>query len=175
MDGRFGAMSFWSRFSGGKSKGEQKRLDYLSEGLALERQGDYEAALTSYQLALRDEPNNHKVLQNMAIAYSRLARPSEAIRCYRRALEIQPKLSGAHYGLAYLLLRRGETSNAAYHLESFLMDPPVPGADTDRWIRHARETLDQIKTSGNEPTVDGEQKPLPSVALESGEYPEVTE
>ena len=33
-------MSFWSRFSGGKPKNEQKRLDYLSEGLALERQGD---------------------------------------------------------------------------------------------------------------------------------------
>ena len=64
-------MSFWSRFSGGKPKNEQKRLDYLSEGLALERQGDYEAALTSYQLALRDQPTNHRVLQNMAIAYSR--------------------------------------------------------------------------------------------------------
>ena len=101
-------MSFWSRFGGGKSKNEQKRLDYLSEGLALERQGDYEAALTSYQLALRDQPTNYKVLQNMAIAFSRTGRQSEAIRCYRRALEIQPKLSGAHYGLAFLLLRRGK-------------------------------------------------------------------
>src|SRR5687767_15826210 len=104
-------MSFWSRFSGGKPKNEQKRLDYLSEGLALERQGDYEAALTSYALALRDQPTNYRVLQNMAIAYSRTGRQSEAIRCYRRALEIQPKLSGAHYGLAFLLLRRGETNN----------------------------------------------------------------
>lgn len=161
-------MSFWSRFSGGKSKSEQKRLDYLSEGLALERQGDYEAALTSYQLALRDEPNNHKVLQNMAIAYSRLARPSEAIRCYRRALEIQPKLSGAHYGLAYLLLRRGEKTDAAYHLESFLMDPPAPSAEADRWVRHARETLDQIRTSD-------EKGPAPVGDLETGEYPEVSE
>lgn len=160
-------MSFWSRFSGGKSKSEQKRLDYLSEGLALERQGDYEAALTSYQLALRDEPNNHRVLQNMAIAYSRLTRPSEAIRCYRRALEIQPKLSGAHYGLAYLLLKRGETSNAAFHLESFLMDPPAPSAEADRWVRHARETLDQIRTSDVKKSPDGE--------LENDEYPEVSE
>ena len=72
-------MSFWSRLGGGKSKSEQKRLDYLSEGLALERQGDYEAALTSYQLALRDQPTNHRVLQNMAIAYSRTGRQTEAI------------------------------------------------------------------------------------------------
>ena len=89
-------MSFWSRFSGNKPKNEQKRLDYLSEGLALERQGDFEAALT-YQLALRDQPTNHRVLQNMAIAYSRTGRQTEAIRCYRRALEIQPKLSGYRF------------------------------------------------------------------------------
>lgn len=159
-------MSFWSRFSGGKPKNEQKRLDYLSEGLALERQGDYEAALTSYQLALRDQPTNHRVLQNMAIAYSRTGRQTEAIRCYRRALEIQPKLSGAHYGLAFLLLRRGETDNAAFHLESFLMDPPAPSAEADRWIRHARETLERIKTT-NEPAA-GEP-------LSSEEYPEVSD
>ena len=159
-------MSFWSRFSGGKPKGEQKRLDYLSEGLALERQGDYESALTSYALALRDQPTNHRVLQNMAIAYSRTGRTSEAIRCYRRALEIQPKLSGAHYGLAFLLLRRGETDNAAFHLESFLMDPPAPSAEADRWIRHARETLERLRTTDQ--AVEAEE-------LKTDEFPEVTE
>ena len=159
-------MSFWSRFSGGKSKSEQKRLDYLSEGLALERQGDYEAALTSYALALRDQPTNHRVLQNMAIAYSRTGRTTEAIRCYRRALEIQPKLSGAHYGLAFLLLRRGETDNAAFHLESFLMDPPAPSAEADRWIRHARETLERLKSPDETP---------PQEELNSEEFPEVSD
>lgn len=160
-------MSFWSRFSGGKSKNEQKRLDYLSEGLALERQGDYEAALTSYALALRDQPTNHRVLQNMAIAYSRTGRTTEAIRCYRRALEIQPKLSGAHYGLAFLLLRRGETDNAAFHLESFLMDPPAPSAEADRWIRHARETLERLRTTDEAPPAQED--------LDSQEFPEVSE
>jgi Flp pilus assembly protein TadD len=159
-------MSFWSRFSGGKPKNEQKRLDYLSEGLALERQGDYEAALTSYALALRDQPTNHRVLQNMAIAYSRTGRTSEAIRCYRRALEIQPKLSGAHYGLAFLLLRRGEVDNAAFHLESFLMDPPAPSAEADRWIRHARETLERLRTTDDPRTAE---------ELKGEEYPEVSD
>ena len=159
-------MSFWSRLSGGKSKSEQKHLDYLSEGLALERQGDYEAALTSYQLALRDQPTNHRVLQNMAIAYSRTGRQTEAIRCYRRALDIQPKLAGAHYGLAFLLLRRGDTADAAFHLESFLMDPPPPSAEAERWVKHARETLERIRTTP--PAAEGEP-------LASGEYPEVSE
>jgi Flp pilus assembly protein TadD len=159
-------MSFWSRLGGGKSKSEQKRLDYLSEGLALERQGDYEAALTSYQLALRDQPTNHRVLQNMAIAYSRTGRQTEAIRCYRRALDIQPKLSGAHYGLAFLLLRRGDTDDAAFHLQSFLMDPPPPSAEAERWVKHARETLERIRSTPA--AMDGDPPA-------SGEYPEVSE
>lgn len=161
-------MSFWSRFSGGKPKNEQKRLDYLSEGLALERQGDYEAALTSYALALRDQPTNYRVLQNMAIAFSRTGRSTEAIRCYRRALEIQPKLSGAHYGLAFLLLRRGEPDNAAFHLESFLMDPPSPSAEADRWIRHARETLERLRTTDQPP-------PAPPAEISHEELPEVAD
>jgi Flp pilus assembly protein TadD len=81
-------MSWWSRLIGGKSQSDVKpqRLDYLSEALALERQGDYDAALTSYRLALRDRPNDPKILQNMAIAFSKTNRQEDAIRAYRRAL-----------------------------------------------------------------------------------------
>jgi tetratricopeptide (TPR) repeat protein len=142
-------MSFWSRFRGSsKNEVKPKRLDYLSEALALERQGDYDAALTSYRLALRDQPANYKVLQNMAIAYSKTGQMEEAIRCYRRALEVEPRLSGAHYGLAFLLLKRGDDMDAAYHLEAFLMNPP-DGQESERWIRHARKTLDEIRTTGS--------------------------
>ena len=61
-------MSFWRRMFG---KGSQKtlnpqRLDYLNEGLALERQGDFESALTSYRLAFRDNPADSRILLNMA-------------------------------------------------------------------------------------------------------------
>jgi tetratricopeptide (TPR) repeat protein len=142
-------MSWWSRLTGGKPDRELKpqRLDYLSEALALERQGDYAAALTSYRLALRDKPDDHRVLQNMAIAYSRTGQLEDAIRCYRRALELRPSLSGAHYGLAYLLLKRGETEAAVEHLEAFLATPPA-SAETERWARHARETLAQLRAGG---------------------------
>lgn len=140
-------MSLWSRLTGARA-GESKpqRLDYLSEALALERQGDYDAALTSYRLALRDQPSNYKVLQNMAIAYSKTGQLDEAIRCYRGALQIEPKLSGAHYGLAFLLLKRGDVNDAAYHLEAFLMDAPG-SPEAERWVRHARESLEQLRTS----------------------------
>ncbi len=134
---------------GDKSEHELKpqRLDYLSEALALERQGDYDAALTSYRLALRDRPNDPRILQNMAIAYSRTGQLDDAVRAYRRALELNPQLSGAHYGLAFLLLKRGDPQGAQEHLNAFLTNPPR-GAEAERWIRHARQTLARLQLDG---------------------------
>jgi tetratricopeptide (TPR) repeat protein len=161
-------MSFWDRLTGGKPKPPAENLDYLNEALALERQGDYDAALTSYRLALRQRPNNHKVIQNMAIAYSKLGQMDEAVRCYRRALAIEPRLSGAHYGLAFLLLRRGEMNDAAFHLEAFLMDPPR-SPEAERWVEHAQKTLDEMKSGGTPP-----QSPQTQGA-QSSEFPGIVE
>lgn len=145
-------MSWWSRLTGGKSgtPAKSQRMDYLSEALALERQGDFAAALTSYRLALRDKPDDHRVLQNMAIAYSKTGQLEEAIRCYRKALDLQPKLAGAHYGIAFLLLKKGDGSAAAHHLDAFLAAPPQ-GAEAERWIRHARATLAELRGEGGPP------------------------
>jgi Flp pilus assembly protein TadD len=151
-------MSWLSRLFGGSTTSEphQQRLDYLNEALVLERQGDYDAALTSYRLALRDTPNDLRVLQNMAIAFSRTGRLDEAVRAYRRALEIDPTLSGAHYGLAFLLLKRSDPTGAEKHLQAFLSQPPA-GEEAERWIRHARSTLEQLRhpTGGATPPVQG--------------------
>lgn len=141
-------MSWWSRLLGGRSRGELKppRVDYLNEALALEKQGDYDSALTSYRLALREKPDDATVLQNMAIALTKLNQHDEAVKCYRRALEIEPALSGALYGLAYLLLRRGDREGAVSHLERFLASPPS-GPKAQAWIEHARETVASLRNS----------------------------
>src|SRR5436305_10706832 len=103
-------MSWFSRLIGGKSDHSPKpqRLDYLNEALSLERQGDFDAALTSYRLAMRDHPNDPRILQNMAIAFSRTGRMNEAIGAYRRALELDPAPSGAHHVRARPLPQRGD-------------------------------------------------------------------
>ena len=141
-------MSFWQRLFGTKSREilRPQRLDYLNEGLALERQGDYEAALTSYRLAFRDNPSDSRILLNMAIAFTKTGQPEEAIRHYKRALELDDTLVGAHYGVAFLLLKRGDAQPAAEHLRAFLARPPK-GADADRWIRHAEGALREIAGS----------------------------
>ena len=137
-------MGFWRRLLGGWSDDLQpQRLDYLNEALALERQGDFHAALTSYRLALRDNPDDARILQNMAIAYTKTGRRDEAIRHYRRSLEIDQALAGAHYGLAFLLLKRGDPDGAAQHLKAFLAQPPK-GPDAQKWIEHATVALHDL-------------------------------
>jgi len=144
-------MGFWRRLFGGGSSGgddlKPQRLDYLNEALALERQGDYEAALTSYRLALRDHPNDGRILQNMAIAFTKTRRYDEAIRHYRRALELDASLAGAHYGLGFLLLQRGDPDGAVQHIKTFLAHPPR-GPDAQKWIEHAQQTLQDLR-AGN--------------------------
>ncbi|HEX3926781.1 MAG TPA: tetratricopeptide repeat protein [Gemmatimonadales bacterium] len=152
-------MSWWTRILTGEDEAvKPKRLDYLNEGLALERQGDYEGAVTSYHLALRDQPNNVKVLQYIAIALSRTGRREEAIRHYRKALEIAPDLAGAHYGLGFLLLKRGDTLRAGEHLRTFLSTPPRD-PEMAQWVDFARQALARIdgeRASLGTPVADGE-------------------
>jgi tetratricopeptide (TPR) repeat protein len=138
-------MGFWDRLFRRRRGNELRpqRLDYLNEALALERQGDYEAALTSYRLALRDHPTDLRVLQNMAIAFTKTARHEEAIRHYRKALEVDGTLAGAHYGLAFLLIKRGENEDAVKHLKAFLGHPPR-GAEAGKWISHAEQALAEL-------------------------------
>ena len=157
-------MGFWRRLFGGSSGDlNPQRLDYLNEALALERQGDYEAALTSYRLALRDLPNDARILQNMAIAFTKTARLDEAIRHYRRALELDDTLAGAHYGLAFLLLKRGDPDGAAQHLRAFLAQPPR-GPDAQRWVEHATQALQEL---GATPPAAAPPAPPPPLSAEA--------
>ena len=63
----------------------------------------------------------------------------------RTALDVAPELSGAHSGLAFLLLKRGDRTGAEKHLDAFLAKPPSE-ADAERWVRHAEETLETLRT-----------------------------
>jgi Tfp pilus assembly protein PilF len=85
------------------------------------------------------------VLQNIAIAFSKTGQPEEAIRTYRRALQLDPDLAGAHYGLAYLLLKRNDTVHAGMHLEAFLRHSKETDSRAARFRAHAQKTLDELR------------------------------
>lgn len=146
-------MTWWRRLVGGTSGRTNRPTDFLAEALELESRGDFANALTSYRLALRENPDDLRVLQNIAIAFSKTSQPEEAIRTYRRALQLDPELAGAHYGLAFLLLKRGDTSHAGLHLDAFLRNSRDEDDNSRRFRAHARQTLDRLQ--GIEPASDG--------------------
>src|SRR6476646_10291240 len=102
--------------------------------------------------------------------------PAENLDYLNEALAIERQLSGAHYGLAFLLLRRGDVSDAAFHLEAFLMDPPR-SQEAERWVKHAQKTLDEMK--GAEPPPQSPNSTpassSPTSTLKSNEYPGIVE
>jgi tetratricopeptide (TPR) repeat protein len=134
-------MTWWRRLVGGTSGRNGRSTDFLAEALELESRGDYPNALTSYRLALREHPDDVRVLQNIAIAFSKTGQPEEAIRTYRRALQLAPDLAGAHYGLAFLLLKRGDTAHAALHLDAFLRNTRDDDPASAKFRAHAQSTL----------------------------------
>ena len=133
-------MSLWKKIF---ASDDRDRVDYYEEGLQLMGVGKYHEALTSFRLALREDPRDTTVLQQIAITYTRIGMTDEAIKTYRAVLEKDSQASGAHYGIAFLMIKEGKSDQAMVHLRSFLSNPPS-GPEAQRHISHARETLAQL-------------------------------
>ncbi len=161
-------MTWWRRLTGGTSGRESRPTDYLAEALDLEARGDFPSALTSYRLALREHPDDLRVLQNIAIAFSKTGQPEEAIRAYRKALQIDPDLAGAHYGLAFLLLKRSDTAHAGMHLEAFLRNSTGTDDASQRFRAHAQRTLDRLRDLSPESATPAETTASDSVTRDDG-------
>lgn len=130
------------RLFGGRAE-EEEKVDYYQEGVSLLQAGHYHEALTSFRLALRESPGDTAVLQQIAIAYTRIGMTDDAAKTYRMVLERDPKAAGAHYGLAFLYLHEGKEEEAIGHLQAFLDSPPR-GPEADRHVEHARKTLEEL-------------------------------
>lgn len=140
-------MAWWKELFGKDS--ESGRVDYYDEGLALLADGKYHEGLTSFRLALKESPGDPVVLQQIAICYTRIGMTEEAAKTYRHVLQKDPSASGAHYGLAFLLLRSGEPRAAIPHLRAFLASPPS-GPEAQEHVLHAREALEELTGEGGE-------------------------
>jgi hypothetical protein len=62
-------------------------------------------------------------------------------------LQKQPQAAGAHYGLAFILLRSERPREAMPHLEAFLAQAPRE-ATAEAHVDHARWTLAQLREHG---------------------------
>ena len=134
-------MAFWKKLLG---EDGPRSVDYYQEGIDLLGGGKFHEALTSFRLALKESPGDVTVLQQIAICYTRIGMTEEAAKTYRHVLQKDPTAAGAHYGLAFILLRGERPEESISHLEAFLASAPKE-ADAGAHIEHARWALAQLR------------------------------
>jgi tetratricopeptide (TPR) repeat protein len=144
-------MAFWKKLLGSD---EPQPVDYYTEGTQLLGSSKFHEALTSFRLALKEAPGDAVVLQQIAICYTRIGMVDEAAKTYRHVLQKNPAAAGAHYGLAFILLRSEEPHRAVPHLEAFLADPP-DDVDANAHVEHARWTLGQLRNQSHDLSCEG--------------------
>lgn len=147
-------MSWW-KFWGDD---EEESPDYYAEGVALARQERFHEALTHFRLALREDPDDAATHAQMATAYTHIGMREEAMKAYRKALELEPDHAASHFGIAFLLRERGREEEAAGHLEAFLEAAPREDVP-ERQLRHARETLERLRSEEAPPPDAGDREP----------------
>lgn len=141
-------MAFWKKLIGSD---DPKAVDYYQEGVELLRAGKFHDALTSFRLALKAAPGDTVVLQQIAMCYTRIGLVDDAAKTYRHVLQKDPTAVGAHYGLAFILVRGAHPEESIPHLEAFLSSPPQ-GADASAHVEHARMTLSQLRAGTHDPS-----------------------
>lgn len=139
-------MAFWKKILGGE---QAQPVNYYDEGVGLLDDGKFHEALTSFRLALKESPGDAVVLQQIAICYTRIGMVDEAAKTYRHVLLKDPSSAGAHYGLAFILLRSDQPQESIPHLEAFLSLAPDDD-DVGAHVEHARWTLTQLRQRGRE-------------------------
>ena len=142
-------MSWWKIWNG-NGRGGGVEPDYYEEGVDLVREGLYHEALISFRLSLKHQPRHAATLEQMAVVYTHIGLTDDAVRAYAAALKERPRSPAAHYGLAFLLLRKGAEGDARRHLEEFLA---VARSDREepRHLEHAQRTLRRLGAPVAEP------------------------
>jgi Flp pilus assembly protein TadD len=140
----------------GRLKGLGEPPDYYREGLKLAEEQKHHEALTSFRLALRTRPDDADIMEQMAVIYTHIGMPDEAVKYYEEAIITGRGSPAAHYGLAFLFLHRGDGERARQHLQAFLSRPPG-GSEAAAHIEHARRTLQRLETGEAPDETPGDQ------------------
>ena len=116
-------------------------------GVVLSRLGNYEDAISSYQEALRLNPELTPILLNLGIAHYRVGQFAKAVEALERFLAIAPNHTQAHQLTGISLVELGRERDAIPHLESTLPaddDVTVLYSLGLAYLRLGRPELDSI-------------------------------
>jgi protein O-GlcNAc transferase len=93
-------------------------------GIALQAQGQYDAALRLFQQALTKNPKRFDSLNNLGTLLRLMHRPHDALPYLQQAIQQDPKSDLAQSNLIYTLLNLGQVGDALAYAETLLAQNP---------------------------------------------------
>ncbi len=92
--------------------------------LTIQRNRDYNSAVTIWQDAVEKRPNNPRAHYNLGVALGPAGKIDDAVEHYEQALRIKPDYAEAHYNLGVALGQLGKIDDAIEHYEQALRFNP---------------------------------------------------
>jgi tetratricopeptide (TPR) repeat protein len=127
-------------------------LKHKDIGYALMKLGRFEEAVTEYNKALSETPNDPDVLNELGYSLMQTGKLDEAIKCFTEVIRLTPDSIQAHCYLGGVLVQKGKINEAITHLEDALRLKPD-------WVE-LMDTLGRILAASKEPTIRNPDKAI---------------
>jgi protein O-mannosyl-transferase len=118
------------------------RNNYLAHnniGVALEKEGAFQGAISQFEKALRAKPNYAEAYNNLGVALGKLGRFDSAINQFRTALRFKPNYAEPHKNLGTILDQLGHTLEAIQEYQIALrIQPNDPDAHNNLGAAYGR-------------------------------------
>ncbi len=108
----------WTLFSRATECAPANFRPWYNLGLAYEREGQWEKAVSHYRQAAERGPHRSEIYVNMGHCYERLQNDPAAEAAYRQALRANPRDPLAHFNLGLLASREGRWGEAEERLRA---------------------------------------------------------
>ena len=106
--------------SSGFSEFEENPLSYLALGDQHRESKEFLEAISAYQLALIEDPQNQMARFGLAMVQYEVGETQEAIQTYKKLLEINPGLWQAEMNLGIIWLNQRNLAQALNHFKNAL-------------------------------------------------------
>ena len=103
---------------------DPKAVREFEKGNRKQRSGDFDAAVSHYQKALRIEPDFYPALNNLGAVFERKKDHAQAESLLSKSLQVNPQDGEAHINLGHVLYEEGRFQAAAERLDEGLKRSP---------------------------------------------------
>src|SRR5437763_2597152 len=98
--------------------------DFTSDGMKALEQNRYQEAAGLFAKAVEADPGDYAANFHLALSYSLLGRPADAIPLYKKTLTLKPQLYEAELNLGILLVGQKQAAEAIPYLRDATEQKP---------------------------------------------------